>query len=84
VLYLAALVSTFFASWVTDKYGRKLTMLLAGIVSIVGTAHTAAAKNLAMLILGRALMGWGIGFANQVSRMSTHFLTFIDLDTVIS
>lgn len=67
-LYLTALVSTYLASWVTDKYGRKISMLVSGIASLVGAGHCAGAKNLAMLILGRAMMGWGIGFGNQVSR----------------
>jgi MFS family permease len=66
-LYLAALVSTYLASWVTDKHGRKLTMALGGAVSLAGAALTAGAQNLAMIILGRTLMGFAIGFANQAS-----------------
>lgn len=64
-LYLAALVATFFASTVTRKYGRKVTMLIAGIFFDVGVILNGAAQDLAMLIIGRILLGCGVGFANQ-------------------
>ncbi|KAJ8617970.1 hypothetical protein MRB53_014156 [Persea americana] len=64
-LYLAALCSSFFASWMTRKFGRKLTMLLGGAVFLAGSAINGAAKDIAMLIIGRILLGIGVGFANQ-------------------
>lgn len=64
-LYLAALLATFFASVVSKKLGRKATMLCAGVFFIAGTVIGTAAQNLAMIIVGRALLGCGLGFANQ-------------------
>ncbi|XP_010277661.1 PREDICTED: sugar transport protein 13-like [Nelumbo nucifera] len=64
-LYLAALTATFFASYTTRRLGRKLTMLIAGMFFIVGVILNAAAQDLAMLIIGRILLGCGVGFANQ-------------------
>ncbi|KAK6913915.1 Major facilitator, sugar transporter-like [Dillenia turbinata] len=64
-LYLAGLTATFFASYTTRKLGRRLTMLIAGFFFLVGVAFNAAAQNLAMLIIGRILLGCGVGFANQ-------------------
>ncbi|KAI5423486.1 Sugar transport protein 13 [Lathyrus oleraceus] len=64
-LYLAGLTSTFFASYTTRTLGRRLTMLIAGIFFIAGVIFNAAAQNLAMLIVGRILLGCGVGFANQ-------------------
>ncbi|KAI4364387.1 hypothetical protein MLD38_020484 [Melastoma candidum] len=64
-LYLAALASTFFASYTTRRLGRRLTMLVAGAFFVVGVVFNAAAVNLAMLIIGRILLGFGVGFANQ-------------------
>lgn len=66
-LYIAGLVSTFFASWVTRNYGRKPTMLIAGLCFCLGVVLNAAAQEIVMLILGRVLLGWGVGFANQVN-----------------
>jgi MFS transporter, SP family, sugar:H+ symporter len=65
-LYLAALVASMIASPVTRKLGRKQTMLLAGILFIVGTVLSASAGKLILLIFGRILLGCGVGFANQV------------------
>ncbi|KAL2922606.1 Sugar transport protein 13 [Bienertia sinuspersici] len=64
-LYLAALVATFFASYTTRQLGRRLTMLIAGCFFIAGVALNAGAQDLAMLIVGRILLGCGVGFANQ-------------------
>lgn len=64
-LYLAALIATFGASYTTRQLGRRLTMLIAGIFFIIGTILNAAAVNFLMLVLGRLLLGCGVGFANQ-------------------
>ncbi|CAN6313579.1 unnamed protein product [Urochloa humidicola] len=64
-LYLAGLTATFFASYTTRNLGRRLTMLIAGVFFIIGVIFNGAAQNLAMLIVGRILLGCGVGFANQ-------------------
>ncbi|XP_051182512.1 sugar transport protein MST4 [Lolium perenne] len=64
-LYLAGLTATFFASYTTRRLGRRLTMLIAGVFFLVGVVFNGAAQNLAMLIVGRILLGCGVGFANQ-------------------
>lgn len=65
-LYLAGLIATFFASYTTRAFGRRPTMLFAGLFFLVGVVLNAAAKDLPMLIIGRILLGCGVGFANQV------------------
>ncbi|KAK4482886.1 hypothetical protein RD792_010059 [Penstemon davidsonii] len=64
-LYLAGLIATFFAAYTTRRLGRRLTMLIAGFFFIGGVVLNAAAQDLAMLIVGRILLGCGVGFANQ-------------------
>ncbi|KAJ7517511.1 hypothetical protein O6H91_21G027000 [Diphasiastrum complanatum] len=64
-LYIAGLVATFAASFVTRRFGRKPSMLTAGVFFLVGVVFNAAAMNLAMLIIGRIMLGCGVGFANQ-------------------
>ncbi|KAL3627632.1 Transcription factor stp1 [Castilleja foliolosa] len=64
-LYLAALVSSVVAGTVTRKLGRKLSMLLGGVLFCAGALLNALAQSLWMLIVGRILLGFGIGFANQ-------------------
>ncbi|KAK7280151.1 hypothetical protein RJT34_25213 [Clitoria ternatea] len=64
-LYIAGLTATLFASYSTRRVGRRVTMMIAGFIFISGVVFNAAAQNLPMLILGRILLGSGIGFANQ-------------------
>ncbi|KAL6965554.1 hypothetical protein U1Q18_036605 [Sarracenia purpurea var. burkii] len=64
-LYLAGLVSSLVASPITRNYGRRTSILCGGISFIVGATLDAAAVNLVMLILGRIMLGVGIGFGNQ-------------------
>ncbi|KAI3811544.1 hypothetical protein L1987_21268 [Smallanthus sonchifolius] len=64
-LYLAAVVSSLFAATCCKKYGRKLTIQIASALFLVGVILNAAAMNIVMLILGRLLLGGGIGFGNQ-------------------
>ncbi|CAI9288913.1 unnamed protein product [Lactuca saligna] len=64
-LYLAALVASWFASVITRSCGRKISMLIGGCVFCAGALLNAFAQNVLMLIIGRILLGIGIGFANQ-------------------
>ncbi|GAB4856921.1 hypothetical protein Ancab_014839 [Ancistrocladus abbreviatus] len=64
-LYLAALVASCFASTVTRLFGRRPSMISGGLLFLAGAIVNAAAHNVAMLIIGRILLGFGIGFANQ-------------------
>ncbi|PNX54996.1 sugar transport protein 7-like, partial [Trifolium pratense] len=69
-LYIAGLVASLIASPITRKYGRRASIIGGGISFLIGSALNASAVNLAMLILGRVMLGIGIGFGNQVI---THF-----------
>ncbi|CAI9097476.1 OLC1v1033909C2 [Oldenlandia corymbosa var. corymbosa] len=64
-LYLAGLVSSLVASPITRKYGRRGSIICGGLSFIIGATLDASAVNLAMLILGRIMLGFGIGFGNQ-------------------
>lgn len=68
-LYLAALVASIVAATVTRKFGRKWSMLFGGLLFCSGAIINAAAKAVWMLILGWILLGFGIGFSNQVKRL---------------
>ncbi|KAK8560256.1 hypothetical protein V6N13_061140 [Hibiscus sabdariffa] len=64
-LYLSGLVSSFFASTVTRTFGRKASMLVAGVAVLIGSALGGAASNIYMLVFGRIFLGIGLGFGNQ-------------------
>lgn len=64
-LYIAGLFSSFFAAIVTRNYGRKPSIVIGGLSYMVGAAIGGAAYNIYVLILGRVLLGVGLGFTNQ-------------------
>ncbi|RZC61101.1 hypothetical protein C5167_022863 [Papaver somniferum] len=42
-----------------------ISMIVGGVVFLIGSAVNGAAVNVAMLIIGRILLGIGVGYANQ-------------------
>lgn len=64
-LYVAGLIASFFASPITKAVGRKPSILIGGASFLCGAALGGAAYNIYMLIIGRVLLGVGVGFANQ-------------------
>nr|CAB3452355.1 unnamed protein product [Digitaria exilis] len=65
-LLIAAALSSLVASHVTRMVGRQVIMLLGGALFLVGSIINAGAMNIAMLVIGRMLLGFGIGFTFQV------------------
>ncbi|GAB4823413.1 hypothetical protein N2152v2_010459 [Parachlorella kessleri] len=65
-LFLAGLVMSIFAGHITRAFGRKKTMVFAGICFLIGAGLNAGAVHIAMLVIGRLMLGFGVGSANQV------------------
>lgn len=82
-LYLAALVASLFASPITRKLGRRFTMVMGGILFLFGALINAGAINVAMLIVGRMFLGFGIGCANQVSHFFFSYHIMLHLIIII-
>lgn len=82
-LYLAALTSSLIASTVTRKLGRKLSMLLGGLLFFVGAFINCFSRFVWMLILGRILQGFGVGFANQVSLIRRIHIYNLDARSIV-
>lgn len=72
-LYLAGLVASLMAGPVTRMYGRRASIISGGVSFLVGAALNASAINIAMLLLGRIMLGVGIGFGNQVSYFASMY-----------
>ncbi|KAL2503830.1 Sugar transport protein 5 [Abeliophyllum distichum] len=51
----------------TTALGRRNIMVLGSCTFLAGVAINGAVENIAMLILGRILLGFGVGFTNQVT-----------------
>ncbi|KAF8404594.1 hypothetical protein HHK36_009481 [Tetracentron sinense] len=66
-LYIAGLAASLVAGRLTRAMGRKATMVLGGCTFFTGAAINGGAVNISMLILGRILLGFGVGFTNQAT-----------------
>lgn len=51
--------------WLNDRFGRKATTIIASVVFTVGAVVLGAAYNFWMLVVGRAILGMGIGMASM-------------------
>ncbi|CAN6275879.1 unnamed protein product [Urochloa humidicola] len=60
-LWIAGTLSSLVASHVTRRVGRQAIMLIGGALFLAGSIVNAAAVNIAMLIIGRMLLGFGFG-----------------------
>ncbi|KAF5198620.1 Hexose carrier protein hex6 [Thalictrum thalictroides] len=64
-LYIAGFIAAIFASSVTRVFGRRPSIFIGGASFLTGAALGGAALNIYMLVIGRALLGIGVGFTNQ-------------------
>ncbi|CAH9136453.1 unnamed protein product [Cuscuta epithymum] len=64
-----AIVGAGMGGWMNDKYGRKRSILIADVVFFFGAVVMAAAPGPWMLIVGRLLVGLGVGMASMTSPL---------------
>jgi len=68
-LFLAGAVAAIIGSWTCKRFGRKATMMAGGACFLVGTGLVAGAVHIAMLVTGRIVLGFGVGFATQATPL---------------
>ena len=71
----AAILMTLIGSYLADKIGRRYTIMCACTCYIFGGIIMASAFNLYMLLIGRFLVGMGIGKWNQFFKNKIYHLT---------
>lgn len=59
-LYFGGIVSSIIAGTVTNRFGRRATLRVASIWTIGAVIIQAAAQNVPMFVVSRALVGFGI------------------------
>jgi len=57
------------AGWLADRYGRKRTLLCAGVVFGLGALGSAFAPNVELLVAARFVVGIAIGISSVVSPL---------------
>ncbi len=66
-LILGCIFGNFFAGSISDKIGRKPTLLISAFLFIVSSLIVAFAGNIIVFIIGRVLAGVAVGFAILVA-----------------
>ncbi|XP_066996828.2 proton myo-inositol cotransporter [Anabrus simplex] len=65
VTIAAAWMFSLIGGWLTDKFGRKPVILLASLVFTAGSIIMGVATNKEILLVGRIVVGVGIGIASM-------------------
>ncbi|CAG9994410.1 unnamed protein product [Clonostachys byssicola] len=65
-------ITSFFASWVAEKYGRRWAVWIGTALIIVGGIVNGLANSLAMLIIARVIIGAGGGMTKVVAVALLH------------
>lgn len=66
IALFAAGFGALFSGFVSDKIGRKKVIIIADVLFTAGAAVMATAPTIGVLMLGRLLIGLGVGIASQI------------------
>lgn len=69
VTIAAAAISAFLSGFLCDWIGRRPTLILASLIFTVGAVVLGASFHIAMLVIGRIVVGVGIGMAAMAVPM---------------
>jgi len=64
-----SIIGAAFGGWMNDKVGRKRSILVADVIFFIGALVMAAAPVPSVIILGRVLVGLGIGMASVTAPL---------------
>lgn len=63
---IGALIGALSCSWSGDKFGRRNVIFVAGVASLIGVILEASSFSLAQFIVGRILVGFGVGQLSSI------------------
>jgi len=66
IALIGAAIGALFSGSLSDKIGRKNVILIADALFTVGAIIMAAAPTIAVLMVGRLIIGLGVGMASQI------------------
>ena len=64
-----AFFSTLIAGTISDSYGRKKVIIFSDLLFIIGSLLMWFSSSIAMLILGRIILGFGIGISSLITPL---------------
>jgi MFS family permease len=65
-LLVGAVVGAISGGPLSDRFGRRPTALLAAVIFALGALAVAFAPSVAFIVLGRFLLGLGVGLASMI------------------
>lgn len=68
-LFLAGAFAALLGMVLCKKLGRRFTMICGGAAFIIGTVLVASAFSIAQLVVGRLILGVGVGLATQATPL---------------
>jgi sugar porter (SP) family MFS transporter len=69
VVLIGCMGGALMGGWLADRIGRRWTLFVAGIVFIVGAIVSALTPDETVLLVGRFIVGIGIGFSSVVAPL---------------
>lgn len=63
---IGAMIGALSCSWSGDKFGRRNVIFFAGVCTLIGTILEAASFGLAQFIVGRVILGFGVGQLSSI------------------
>jgi len=69
VVLLGCMAGAATAGGIADRFGRRRTLLAAGVIFFLGAVVSALAPNEGVLLAGRFVVGIGIGFSSVVAPL---------------
>ncbi|CAL0324871.1 unnamed protein product [Lupinus luteus] len=64
-----AIIGASVGGWMNDRFGRKVSILVADALFFIGAVIMAAAPSSIVLIVGRVFVGLGVGMASMASPL---------------
>ncbi|KAG8368263.1 hypothetical protein BUALT_Bualt15G0027100 [Buddleja alternifolia] len=71
IFSLYSLIGSALAGRISDRFGRRLTIVFAGAIFFVGALLMGLATNYAFLMIGRFVAGIGVGYALMIAPVYT-------------
>ncbi|MFC2124361.1 sugar porter family MFS transporter [Bacteroidota bacterium] len=66
---IGSIIGVAFAGWLSDKYGRKMTLLLCGLLFSISAIGCAISGGFSGLVIYRLIGGMGVGIASMLSPL---------------
>lgn len=69
MVLVGAVIGASAAGSLSDRFGRRLVILVTALIFVIGALISAAASNVGMLLVGRLLIGVAIGVASMLTPL---------------